>query len=542
MRRLTTIVIFTIVSTCCCNLLAQEIHFNIESKAFVSNRDNLQPHYQYANQWGVVSSLDESHALLVGGVQSQLLNNKHIQLKAGLSGVVKSDIGESFLHEVYLSGKAFNLINFNIGKEAYTPLSYNDELTVGGFFMNSNACPLPRVTMGIYDYVPLGFTNNWIEIKGGISQGFLNDNRTASGKHNSADNALLHEKWAYMRIGNLKVQPYMGLAHSSIFGGTRTNGDKIPIDFWATFFAKGSSKLGGGEETNAAGGHEGFWDFGLYTENDFGKFHLYWQKPFADASGLKLWYGRNRDYKLGLLSSINDFKWIKNISIEFVRTDYQSGAGIPDPLYPEGHPREGQIIWMYEIDDYDAFMMDTFGEETNGWGEEEVWEYLRVNENHGHHYGGRDDYNNNGSYYNGWTYHGQTMGLPLYHTYDQAKAYAPDWNPNNRVVLMNTRVRAFHIGLEGEFLSGLTYRFKSTFTRNFGSYSEEYVKRYSWTPVEDYYYQDGKNQTYSQLKINFQPKKWKNLKVQSSVSFDAGEMYHSFGWMIGINYCPSVLL
>ncbi len=517
----------------------QKLQLTVESKFAISGNDNLLPFYQYTNHWGIVAPFDKSQALLLAGAKYNLLATDIIQLQIGVSGVFKDELSNSFLHEAYLNGKVWGRINFFVGKQAFTPLSYNDELTVGGFFMNSNARPIPRANIGVFDYMPLGFLENRIEIKGGISQGVLNDDRTAQGKSNSADKPLLHEKWAYVRLGRTKLQPYIGLAHSAIFGGTRPNGEKISIDLWPTFTAQGSAKLGGGEATNAAGAHEGFWDFGVYANTQWAKLHFYLQKPFADGSGMRINKGNNKDYKMGLLTDFKKGSILKSLSVELFKTDYQSGQGIPDPLYPSGSESNG-IIWLDEIPDYDAFMQENFNVTQTGWNKKKVLKYLQNNMNHGHEYGGRDDYNNNGSYYNGWTYHQQPMGMPLYHTFWQAKAYAPDWAPSNSVVFMNNRIKGFHVGLQGDFSKNLSYLFKTTYSLNKGSYSEEYIDRYSWEESPDFFYMGGKMQTYTYLGFDYKNSNWKGLSIQGSVSLDAGELYKAFGTMVGVKYAPSV--
>ncbi len=517
----------------------QKLQLNVESKFAISGNDNLLPLYQYTNQWGIVAPFDNSQALLLAGAKYNLLETENIQLQIGVSGVLKDDFSNSFLHEAYVNGKAWGWINFFVGKRAFTPLSYNDELTVGGFFMNSNARPIPRATVGVFNYMPVGFLNDRIEIKGGISQGILNDDRTAQGKSNSADKPLLHEKWAYMRLGRAKLQPYAGLAHSAIFGGTRPDGTKILVDLWPTFTAKGSAKLGGGEATNAAGAHEGFWDFGVYANTQWANLQFYMQKPFADGSGMRINKGNNKDYKIGLLSDFKNGSLVKSLSFELFKTDYQSGQGIPDPLYPSNSSSEG-IIWLNQIADYDAFMQENFNVTQTGWTKPTVLKYLQDNMDHGHEYGGRDDYNNNGSYYNGWTYHQQPMGMPLYHTYWQAKAYAPEWTPNNSVVFMNNRIKGFHVGLQGEFSKNLSYLFKATYTLNKGSYSEQYIDRYSWEEEPDFFYIGGKNQTYTYIALDYKNNKWKDLSFQASFSLDDGHLYKALGGMVGIKYTPSV--
>ncbi|WP_075603530.1 capsule assembly Wzi family protein [Saccharicrinis aurantiacus] len=524
------------------NINSQDkLNVNVNTFGLVSSNDQIVPHYQHSNNWGIVSPLDESNFFLQAGLSYQILNNRNISLKTGISVVGKDNIDDSFLQEIFISGKAFNFLNFSLGKEAYSPVAYDDRITVGSFLYNSNARPVPRITVGIYEYLPLGFTNDWFAIRGGISEGVLNDDRTKKEKNNSANNVLLHEKWAYGRFGKGKVQPYVGIVHSAIHGGTRPDGTKIPVDYWATFFASGSETLGGGEATNAAGAHEGFWDFGIYTDIGKHSVQAYIQKPFADGSGMNFWRFNNKDFKIGLIADVKDIKWLNKFSIEFMRTDHQSGPGTPDPYYPvayNGHGK-GHIIWDDDInDDYDRFMHEVFDQTSTGWQKDAVWEHIRNETNYGYKFGGRDDYNNNGSYYNGWTYHGQNLGNPLYHTSEMVTAYAPDYEQRDAVRFMNTRVRAVHLGLQGSIIPALDYLFKTTITNNFGSYSEEYVTRESWEEVENYYYKGGKTQVYSFLELNYMPKKLDKLQFSSSIAYDGGQLYNSFGWSLGLKYKP----
>jgi len=520
-------------------LYAQVEKLNIDASTHgVVASDDLRPTWLTANEWGMYDQFGKSEALFNIGASYQLLQNDVFSLIAGVRGIANVDIGQSVLQEAYLKGHLW-FVDYSIGKEQYSPLVYNEELTSGMYLMNSNARPVPRVTLGIFDYLPLGFTKNWVEIKGGMSQGWMNDDRGSKG--NSANDLLLHEKFAYIRLGNTKIQPYVGLMHSALFGGTRPNGTEIPVDFWATFMAKGSATLGGGEETNAAGAHMGLWDFGLNWSNDFGDIHFYWQKPFADGSGLRLYNSRNKDNTIGLLVYPKDIKWLKGVSVEIFKSDYQSGYGIPDPLYPvdyNGHSA-GSIIWMEDIEeDLDGFMLDVFDETKTGWTSDEVLNYLEVELNEGHKYGGRDDYMNNGTYYNGWTYQGVNMGTPLYHTGEKVRKYAEALDEIDQVVFYNNRVNGFHIGAEGRIRTDLNYRLKTTYTLNKGSYGEKFRGRGSWNRTSGYFFEEDKNQFYTMLELSWQTNWIKGMQLSALLAYDFGELYHSTGGRFSISYTP----
>jgi len=512
----------------------ERLKLDASSHVVLSSND-IRPLWLVSNEWGRFDQFGKAESLIELGGSYEVYNGENFTLNAGIRGLVNFDINNSRLQEAYVNGRLW-FMDYSMGKEQYSPLVYNDKLTSGQYLMNSNAQPIPRITLGIFNYLPLGFTNNWVEVKGAMSHGWMNDDRIE--KSNSANDLFLHEKFAYVRLGNTKFQPYAGLVHSALYGGTRPNGDEIPIDFWATFFAKGSAKLGGGEETNAAGAHMGMWDFGFDWSHQWGDIHFYFQKPFADGSGMFINHGQNKDYIAGVVINPKELNWLSGVSLEIIKTDYQSGEGIPDPLYPADYEKEGLIVFD-QIDDYDQFMYDVFGEETSGWGKQDVVDYMVVHENHGYRYGGRDDYMNNGSYYNGWSYNGMNMGTPLYHSADMVRRYAHPWSEVDQVYFYNTRVNGFHIGAEGQVLPGLSYRLKSTFTINKGSYGEKYRGRYSWVETDNYFFATDKKQTYSMLELNWQTPWLEGLSLSGKIAIDAGQLYNSSGGMISINYVPN---
>jgi len=508
-----------------CTIKAQQHKLTIEVAAYGGGAtDSIQPLWNNANQWGTFSPLTKGEGVFTGKVYYHFLDEKNISMRAGIAGVAKTDFSESFVQEAFLRMK-FWWFDISAGLEAYSPVSYDDNLSSGMFLISSNSRPIPRITVGIYDYLPLGFTKNWVEIRGGISQGFLGDDRGSKG---NAD-VLLHEKWAYVRLGNLKWQPYAGIVHSALFGGTRPNGDKIPVDFWATFKGGASEKLG---ETNATGAHMGLWDFGLYFPIKNWSGHLYYQKPFADGSGKSILDFNNKDFYLGVLLKNKDKALLSGLSLEYIKTSWQCGPGTPDPYDPE----EKHIVFVGDIEDIDAYMMERFGIETEDWSKVDLREFLMDEWNYGYEFGGRDDYMNNGQYYAGWTHQGLSMGTPLYHTAEQVKQYAPNWNFQDRMIFINNRVNAFHIGVEGWVNEQFFYRFKGTYTNNKGSYGEEFYGRYSWERTPAYFYSGGKNQFYTGLEVNWQIKNDLPLTLIGVVGYDFGELYHSFGGRLGVVY------
>lgn len=501
---------------------------------FLSSTGVLNSLYSYSNKWGIFDQTKQDQLIFHLAGNIKVISQKSISCTVGFGGIANNHSNSSFLHEIFIKGKIL-LFDYSIGKEAYSPLAIDDTLTSGMFLNSANSAPYPRAILGVFNYRSLPFTNGWVEFKGGLGQSVLDDKRESFGKSYT----LLHEKYLYLRLGNCRIQPYAGLMHSALFGGKDANGNKIPVDFVATFFSQGSAKIGGGEATNAAGAHMGFFDFGLQVQSNLANFQFYYQKPIRDGSSLFINKGQNRDHIIGLVAKINHYKLVKGVSFEFVKTTFQSGPGVADMSYPKGHPKEGQLIFASDIKDFDSFMLQEFGMVVHGWDSKDFTNYFQQTYNHGYEYGGRDNYMNNGYYFKGWSYRNQSMGSPLMHTAEQYQAYSGRNYTSNRGFFVNNRILAFHIGINGSILPKLSYLAKITASRNFGSYQEKYDGAMSWNETPDYYFAKAKMEQYSYLEFTYTGFCSRSIDLKGFLGYDWGELYHTFSGGISLVYTLS---
>jgi hypothetical protein len=492
----------------------------------------LTPMWLWANQWGRFDEGTEVYARVGDTIYSQ----NRLSLVGGIGGVYRFNTDDSYLHEGFLSAKYYN-VTLAAGLQAYSPWSINDRLTSGMYLGSANARPIPRISAGLYNYVNVPFTKGWLQVKGGISQGILNDYQQMERGHNDD---LLHEKFAYARLGHFAIKPYAGLIHSAIYGG-----ENIPADFWATFFAQGSDKIGGTEATNAAGAHMGLFDFGFDWQFGDWKTRFYFQKPFADGSGMYINWGRNHDFITGVVLDREKRNAIFNgLSIEWINTSYQSGPGMIDPYdanieNPDVQGEIGVIFYPGSMDNASAFMEKYYPDvDAHGWDKDDIIHWLETKVNHGYMFGGRDNYMNNGLYTAGWSYFDRSMGTPLYHSAGQVKAYAPGWDfSGNGTFFVNNRVNGTHLGIEGK-LFGVSYLAKTVLTMNYGSYVYEYLGLYSWEKSNDYFYKDGLFQGYYGLELNRDISRSGVFNVFANIGVDQGQLYDSWGVRFGLVVRP----
>ena len=527
---------------------------SVEAEAAVSAASNasLNPLYLYSQRWGVYTQYERREALVHARADLRLANFRHFSAHAGLGIVGKSEVRRSMIHEAYVSGRVF-IFDYTLGMQASTPVARYDRYTSGNYLMSTNARPLPRFGVGIFDYWSIPLTRSWLQIRGGIYVGRLfnddyDDRYTASFTHD----VLTHEKFAYARVGGWHVKPYVGIIHSALMGGTLPSGEEIPVDFWSTFMAKGSDKFTGymrGEATNAAGAHQGLWDWGFDVDFDALEANVYCKRPFADGSGTNFFSSRNKDFFAGAVVSFRRTSHLRRLSVEYMTTDYQCGDGNPDPvgydkngtyllLYPGDLPQtsDGLKEWFYahfEASDIDEWTA------RNGMApyrsEGTAYAFFREKWNHGFTYSGRDSYLSNGLYMQGWSSFGLSTGNALYHTQQTVDTYSDGYAWQHLVTFPNVRVKALTLAADVDVNDRCSVFAKVSVTRNHGNMIEKYQGGInSWTLAENYYFTRHKNEVYTCLEASYVLVG--GLSLNGTLCADWGDLYSSLGGRLSMTY------
>ncbi|MEE1348232.1 MAG: capsule assembly Wzi family protein [Bacteroidales bacterium] len=530
-----------------------------EAWASVASNKDLRPLLSYSNQWGRFTQYDQTELAAGASVAyAHEFHNPRVKFRSGVSGLVSSDSRRTMLGELYAD---FDLWMFGVkmGMENFTPVETNTLTSVGSYIMSNNARPVPRAWVGIFDYwsipfdrLPFRFAHlikDAVQIRGGFSVGRMDDEGEAA----YTDDILLHEKFAYGRLGLWYVKPYIGLCHSVVMGGTLSDGTKVPIDFWNSVFGRhGDPAVFGvqfrGETTNAAGGHQGMWDLGLDFDLPNGASgKVYYQRNFADNKNHGFVPDFKKDCSFGVQVSLPSTPFVKMVSLEFVKTDWQGGEGLPDPYVPTQGGDE-VLYWPGDINAAnfehirnDILIANDIREWQERTGQElslsNYMQFFADTYNGGHEYGGRSKYLTNWNIEQGWTRGGLSMGSPLFHTAETVRRYAPAGSMKLGNVFPNLRVRAVNIGLAGDIVQGrVAYVFRATFTRNSGNYCEKYKgnSEVSWDLWDGYYFASSRNETY--LMLNLRTELCRGLSLCTDLAYDFGQLYRSFSARAGISY------
>jgi len=285
-------------------------------------------------------------------------------------------------------------IRFNSPYVKATLGAKNPEVNVSGlsssnqnFIVSGNARALPGILVEANKEIPVF---KFLSLDWGIGHYEMNDDRFVDG-------TMVH----YKRLGatikiNSKNKLYARLQHYAQWGGTSPIYGDFPDDFEAfidVFFArKGGEETTAGDQFNAVGNHLGSYFLEYQYNHDLYILKLYHDHPFEDGSGTRL--ANFPDGIWGAFLELKSNKFIKSVLYEYVDSSDQSGA---------------------------------VGSSS------------------------KDHYFMNKGYRSGWTYDGNTIGLPF--------ISVPD----------NTRVRAHHISVNSVYNS-FVFQLKASYVTNLGSY------------------------------------------------------------------------
>jgi hypothetical protein len=377
----------------------------------LSSTGRFSPFWLQTNQYGKISSSPSSVNLLAGISKDFRAEKNGFQYGFKANALIQSDRSRStvYLHELYFKARLF-VFDFMIGSREEQFGVQDSSLSSGGFLFSENARPLPKITLGIERFTPIPFTKNFLEIKGAISNCWVENNKYIQ-------NEYIHHKYAYLRIGGkLSVHLQYGIDHTALWGGYIKGIGQQPADldaFHSIFFvAKGGQNASQGEQVNALGDHRISQNLKLEIAFSTYKIAGYWENFSEDGPVRFMTSSMNKTDGLWGISFRNtSFPLVKAIVYEYLNTSDQSGPYLQ---------KDGII------------------------------------------YGGGDSYFTNYIYYTGWNNYSRTLGTPF--------ITSPLYNKNGEPYTLNNRVQVHHFGAEGS-AHGYNYRTFASFSRNYGTYS-----------------------------------------------------------------------
>lgn len=417
--------------------------------------------------------------------------------KGGFDWAYGADIAATYNHTTtFIVQQCYTDIRYNVwqlslGCKEHGPQGKNERLSTGGMTWSGNARPIPQVRFGIDDYVSLPYIPQWAQVKGFISYGRMTDDRFQekfAGLSHHANYALktkYHEKSAFLRLGNTQRQRIameLGLEMNAMFGGelwNHTDGrnDELLFDNPSAVedYLKALIPLNGGEDSNlndqrnAAGNHVGSLHAILNYKGNEWSVRGYYEHYFDSRCGMTPW------------NDTQDCKGNQRTWICYPWKDGLYGLEITLP----SNPFVTTLVAEYNT------TRDQCGSIHHSISETII----------GRVYGRANYYYN--SSYPSYHHYGMGIGTPL--------VYAPLYNADHTLYMTNNRMRAHHLGIEGQPTDEWNYRFLYTLVTTWGSYTD---------PLTD------PLTTQSMLvETTWSPRQWRSWKVTLALAGDRG------GWM-----------
>jgi len=380
-------------------------------------------------------------------------------------------------------------LEINAGRSKDVTGLCDTSLSTGAFAVSGNALGIPKVEISIPKFYSIPVFGKLFAFKGNYVHGWIGDlpvNMLYGGGVSDLK-TYLHQLSFYGRFGKpeWKWKLYGGINHQVQWGSEEEYyGDNYTLSdaegYWYVISGKayGTSTI----PTSKIGNHLGSIDLGM--DYNFTGVRLFAYHQFIYDVGALYHLANLRDGLNGLSltntksTNYQNFKWNK-ILLEFFYSKNQAGE-----------------YWSPETPS------------------------------------GDENYYNNDTYIDGWSYKGKGIGNPLIGNRYGIREELPD-DPGDYFI--NNRVVAFHLGFEGS-LKDWGFILKTSYSINNGTYgtSEEghslgtthYPPMYGIFPET--------KQLSSYLEVNKVLKR--HLKVGFVGAFDAGDLYYnSYGLLLKVS-------
>ena len=372
-----------------------------------------------------------------------------------LSGAVDAVASVHADHKAYLQQCYVNLswqdFFIEAGTRELKPVLRNPVLSSGAFTKGNNAKPIPQVHVGTNGFWTVPYTKGWLQINADFGYGKLLDSdyrekqflREGSGNWHYATGALYHQKHLYFRSNPEK--PFfvtVGIEHVAQFGGTGYSTEtgvmvakKKPANlkaFWKVILPVGDSQYYENDamEDWVYGNHIGSMTVQLgWNINKDHQLQAWLDNPFEDGSGIRKSNGWDGLWGLEYKNRTEGRQYVRGAVVEYVQTTNQSGPLHWDSGdFPE--PIRSQITDLVT---------------------------------------GNDNYYNH-MFYGAYDHYGMALGNAL--------LAAPIYNKDGYADFRDNRVKAWHLGINGEITDQLSYIVKGSYREGWGTYANPLARKH----------------------------------------------------------------
>lgn len=448
------------------------LHYGLQSNLLLSSDNSTLPFWFYSKQDGRVDRYSNNFLTDFYSVFTKTPVNSRFRYETGFNLSSRlSDNSSLFFSQLY--GKlGYGFLNISVGR-FYNPIGLGvDNLAMGSMMVSRNATPIPKIEISTNGFTNVPFTHGYFQFKAMMAHGWLENNRYVK-------NSYLHQKYFYLKTHYKFFEGYGGIVHNVIWGGTSPRFGHLPSSFndfirvLTGSAASPNSDAPRGEITNAIGNTVAAYDFGMRLT--FPGFKIKASRLFYLEDTVESRFRSPWDGTWEAVLTLDNNKWLSKILWQFLSTK-----------------RQGSL--------FDAKHNEPYG---------------------------TDSYYNHFIYKDGWTYQGMVIGNPLL-------LNEPNSNFKGQRAITNNIIVAQHVGIKGQVTNRLGYQALFTYSRNYGTSSDQYPKQNGeYIPLSDIRVDEFS--TYLQTEYLISPEN--NLKLTTGVAFDTGQLYNErFGLQVGIKW------
>lgn len=366
-----------------------------------------------------------------------------------LTGAVDAIAAVHADHKAYLQQCYANVqwkhFFLEVGSREHQQVVRDNLLSIGSFIKGTNAKPIPQVHFGTDGFWDVPFTKQWVQIDFDFGYGkFIDSNyrkdvfqQSGNANYQYATGAYYHQKHLYIRSNpNKRFFVTVGIEHAAQFGGTNysyIDGVLTPKEkphnlkaFWKVILPIGDSNY---FENNALedwvyGNHIGVMTYQLgWNINKDHQLQVYLDNPFEDGSGVRKGNGFDGLWGMQYSNKAQGRKYVRGAVFEYFQSTNQSG-----PLH-------------WDSGDYPEPARSQITDKVTG----------------------NDNYYNHG-FYDSYAHYGMTPGIAL--------ITSPIYNKDGQSWYRDNRVKAWHVGINGELTDHLSYVVKGSYRQGWGTYNQ----------------------------------------------------------------------
>jgi len=448
-----------------------QIKYSVASEIQTGTGDKTA--FWLVNQRHGLGSLKTDNAYLRTALYKETNSSKVFDWAAGVDVVGATGYqSNAIIQQAYLDVKYKSWL-LSIGSKERGAMLKNQELSSGGMTWSGNARPIPQVRLELADYVSYPWLmKNRLKFRGSLAYGrFTDDNyqkkNVNAALYNYNSDVLYHYKSAELRYDFANSPWSLEIAGETAiqFGGFLHKPDTVlstPSRFknylMALIPSQGDQNSQITDQNYVYGGTLGSWQIKAnYTQKEW-QLSAYLENFFEDFSGMSK--QNKMDGLWGIEYKSNRACGITGVVVEYLQTTDQSG-----PIHWAIHDTPGTHL-----------------------------SYAAT---------GSDNYYINGFYNSGWTNYGFVNGNPL--------LTSPVYNQNGAIEILNSRVKAFHLGIQARASKVWKGKLLLTHSRNWGRYDRPFFGI--------------KNSLSTLGEIECNPSRWKGWKIALATATDHGEMY-----------------